>query len=70
MNQDEQHRIHVEQQIREQAAGIAMLEGISIEDAMKRIRTGHSDETSPVHPSYPASVAFTPDHPYTPPEKR
>lgn len=54
---DKAHRDHADALVREQAFGISQMEGISIEDAMKRIRTGHSEETSPVHPTHAASVA-------------
>jgi len=54
--QDKAHRDLADALVREQAFGISQMEGISIEDAMRRIKTGHSEETSPVGTGYDASV--------------
>lgn len=55
--EDEAMAAHAEFLRREQAAGIAMQEGVSAEGAYRRITTGRSVEQSPVSPGHAASTA-------------
>ncbi len=55
---DKAHHDHVEALIHEQAFASARMNGISVEEAERLIRTAHgTGEEAAVHPTYAASVA-------------